>query len=162
MPVLADLLHTLLLPLRLVLRLIQRLLYSPTWRTTYPVTRTLPEPVAPAACKGTWTLRTRTGESPLGPVKHTLNGNTGRQLWTFDPAAAPAAWEADALSHFRREYEATAEVRHHSADEPLRLQALRETGGKRRAAKPLPKGAAEAEQVDASLRHGIDARERAL
>mmetsp|Transcript_9363 Transcript_9363/g.31096 ORF Transcript_9363/g.31096 Transcript_9363/m.31096 type:complete len:762 (-) Transcript_9363:933-3218(-) len=155
MPVLADLLHALLLPLRIVLRLIHRLLYSPTWRTTYPVTRTLPEPVAPAARKGTWTLRTRTGESPLGPVKHTLNGNTGRQLWTFDPAAAPAAWEADALSHFRREYEAMAEVRHHSADEPLRLQALRETGGKRRAAKPLPKGAAEAEQVDASLRHGI-------
>ncbi len=84
---------------------------------------------APEERAGTWTLHTCTGESPLGPVKRTLNGNRGRQIWLFDPSRRLAAKEARALDAARREYESEKDERHHSADIMYRLQCLRGTGG---------------------------------
>ena len=84
---------------------------------------------APEERAGTWTLHTCTGESPLGPVKRTLNGNRGRQIWLFDASRRLAGKEARALDAARREYESEKDERHHSADIMYRLQCLRGTGG---------------------------------
>jgi len=152
-----SLLWLLLLPVRALLSALHGLLYAPTWATTYPRERTMAEPVLPRERSGTWTLRTSTGESPLGPVQHTLNDNLGRQLWTFDPSSKPAAWEAERLAQFRAAYAVESESRHHSADEPYRLQCLRATGGKSfgGAKKPPPASASEEVRVEAALRSGI-------
>jgi cycloartenol synthase len=145
----------LLTPVRLLLSAIHSFLYGSTWETSYPRARTMAEPKPPSEQSGKWTLRTNTGDSPLGPVQHTLNGHLGRQLWHFDKSVKPEPWEAERLGEYRAAYAVESEGRHHSADEPYRLQCLRATGGKRRQGVSPPAGASEAARVEASLRSGI-------
>ena len=146
----------LLLPLRLLLNTIHSLLYAHTWQTSYPrASRSLSEPSLPREQSGLWSLSTSTGASPLGPVVKTLNENLGRHLWTFEPDRLPEKWEAQRLGEYRAAYAVESESRHHSADEPYRLQCLRATGGRgRQGTQPVP-GASEEARVEAALRNGI-------
>ena len=113
---------------RLFLRLV-RVPTPPGGTGTYPrAQRTMPDPSAPDEQRGTWTLRTCTGESPLGAVKHTLNEHAGRQYWHFDPLTIPSTVETAALNTVRGGFVRSRIDHRHSADEPYRLQCKRSKG----------------------------------